>query len=166
MGFLKEKKGFTLVELLAVIVILAVVTVIGATTVLPYIQNAQKDAFKDEANYVIDAATNAISLIQLNESGTTGNYTELTGTTKGYCFTLKNLVDMGLWTKDSGSLGTDEGQYRGTVVAERGDNTKGYTYKVEMTNGKYYVKSTGGAISAVNDDYKTASPTPTIKTAC
>ncbi len=90
MGNLKDKKGFTLIELLAVIVILGIVTVIGATTILPYIQNAGKDAFNDEANNVIDAASQAVSLIQINSI--TDNYTAITN---GYCFTLKNLSDLG-----------------------------------------------------------------------
>ena len=56
----KNKKGFTLVELLAVIVILAVVILIAVTAVIPRMNNAKKKAFIDEAliymNSISDAA--------------------------------------------------------------------------------------------------------------
>ncbi len=141
-----NKKGFTLIELLAVIVILAIVTVIGATTILPYIQNAGKDAFTDEANYVIDAASNAVSLIQINSI--TNNYTSITN---GYCFTLKNLVDLGLWNKDANvvSATAASNKYSGTVRVTKASSGNGYVYQLSMTDGKKYLatKATTGSIS-------------------
>jgi prepilin-type N-terminal cleavage/methylation domain-containing protein len=150
MGNLKDKKGFTLVELLAVIVILGIVTVIGVTTVLPYMNKAQQDGFKDEANYVLDAATNAISLIKLQQ------ITKAEKTGGGYCFTLKELVDWGLWTKDAKAIKANTGStgnYEGKVVAD--ENGKGYTYTIYMTDGHFYVGKAGGQISV--DDIKSKS---------
>ncbi len=149
MNILNEKKGFTLIELLAVIVILAIVTVIGATTILPYIQNAGRDAFSDEANYVVEAASNAVSLIQIGS--VTTNYTEVkSGTTvTGYCFTLKNLVDLGLWNKDatvvSDTAATNK--YSGKVKVMKSGSA--YTYQLNMTDGKKFLatKAIDGAIS-------------------
>lgn len=51
-----NKKGFTLVELLAVIVILAVVILIAVTAVIPRMNKAKKKAFADEALAYIKAA--------------------------------------------------------------------------------------------------------------
>lgn len=51
-----NKKGFTLVELLAVIVILAVVILIAVTAVVPRMNNAKMNAFADEALAYIKAA--------------------------------------------------------------------------------------------------------------
>lgn len=56
----KNKKGFTLVELLAVIVILAVVILIAVTAVIPRMNNAKRKAFVDEALMYYNAATDAI----------------------------------------------------------------------------------------------------------
>lgn len=50
------KKGFTLVELLAVIVILAVIALIATPTILNMINKAKKGAFVDSSIYAIDAA--------------------------------------------------------------------------------------------------------------
>ena len=51
-----NKKGFTLVELLAVIVILALLIVVVATTALPAMNNAKKSALKTYAQRVIEQA--------------------------------------------------------------------------------------------------------------
>ena len=51
-----NKKGFTLVELLAVIVILALLIVVVATTALPAMRNAKKDALETYANRVVEQA--------------------------------------------------------------------------------------------------------------
>ena len=49
-------RGFTLVELLAVIVVLAIVMLIALQAVLPAMENARKQTFAIEANGAIDAA--------------------------------------------------------------------------------------------------------------
>lgn len=51
-----NKKGFTLVELLAVIVILAVVILIAVTAVIPRMNQAKRKAFEDEALMLIKGA--------------------------------------------------------------------------------------------------------------
>ena len=151
---MNNKKGFTLIELLAVIVILAIVTVVGVTTILPYIQNAGQDAFKDEANYVIDASANAVSLIAIGS--VTTNYTEITD---GYCFTLKNLVDLGLWNKDANMVAASKtnNKYSGTVKVTKASSGNGYLYELKMTDGVKYLatKTTTGSItisSSKNDN--------------
>ena len=50
------KKGFTLIELLAVIIILAVIALIATPVVLNVVENARKEAAKNSAYGVIDAA--------------------------------------------------------------------------------------------------------------
>lgn len=52
----KNNDGFTLIELLAVIVILAVIALIAVPIILGVIDNAKKEAFKDTAYGIIDAA--------------------------------------------------------------------------------------------------------------
>ena len=49
-----NKKGFTLVELLAVIVILAIIALIATPIILGVIDNARKNSAKDAAYGVID----------------------------------------------------------------------------------------------------------------
>ena len=179
MKYLNEKKGFTLIELLAVIVILAIITVIGITTVLPYLRNAGKNAFAVEANAAIDAASQAMSLSQIGSISVSGSSrTEGTGnnavTYTDYCFTLKNLVDLGLWTKDSGSV-TDpdendenvNAEYEGTIVVTQQAGSKAYTYSVSMHNSSYFVNGVSGNISDGNvSNYVKATNRSQLKLNC
>jgi len=56
-NMLKNKKGFTLVELLAVIVILALLIVITANTVLPMMNKSKKNGMVVYAERVLNAAS-------------------------------------------------------------------------------------------------------------
>ncbi|MBE6156489.1 MAG: type II secretion system protein [Firmicutes bacterium] len=140
MKVLNEKKGFTLIELLAVIVVLAIVMVLAATTVLPYMANARKQAFATEAETVKKAASQAVSLIGIGSVTDASKYTK---TTNGYCFTVQNLKDLGLFEKD-------DANYAGVVEVTKSGNN--YTYLVKMKNSEFYVsQTTAGSINATSD---------------
>jgi len=49
------KKGFTLVELLAVIIILAVIALIATPIVLNVVEKTRKSAFESSVNGIIEA---------------------------------------------------------------------------------------------------------------
>lgn len=66
-----NKKGFTLVELLAVIVILALLIVVVATSVLPALNNAKKSALKTYSERV---KTNAVQLCMSAEISGSSEY--------------------------------------------------------------------------------------------
>lgn len=51
-----KKKGFTLIELLAVILILAAIALIAIPVVTNIIEDAKKNALKDSAYGVLEAA--------------------------------------------------------------------------------------------------------------
>ena len=53
---MKNKKGFTLVELLAVIAILAILVIIALPNVLELFETARKNSFRNEVNEVYKAA--------------------------------------------------------------------------------------------------------------
>lgn len=157
---LLNKKGFTLIELLAVIVVLAIVMVLATTTVLPYMNTAASKAFVTEANGAIDAASQAITLMSIGsiDEPTTGadykkTVTESEGvTTTKYCFSLKQLVELGIWTKDIDAVSGTTPEYAGTVVATKTSNSNAYSYAVEMHNADLYVKSAAGTIDANAED--------------
>lgn len=50
------KKGFTLVELLAVIVVLGVIALIAVPTILDVVEDSRKGAFKDSASGLLESA--------------------------------------------------------------------------------------------------------------
>ena len=62
-----KKKGFTLVELLAVIVILALIALIATPIILNVINDAKKEAAKDSAYGYIEAIENAIIMNDFEE---------------------------------------------------------------------------------------------------
>jgi len=82
-----NKKGFTLVELLAVIVILAVIILIAVTAIIPQMNKARKNAFIDEVAVYAQAAEKAYVANQMEGSapitcftiGSTAGTTELNG---------------------------------------------------------------------------------------
>ena len=95
---MKEKnKGFTLVELLAVIVILAIIALIATPIILNIIKDAKRSAAKDSAYGYIDAVEKYIVLAKTQ----TGNYKlelvptedkELTCETKEECIKDTGLI--------------------------------------------------------------------------
>lgn len=146
-----NKKGFTLIELLAVIVVLAIVMVLAATTVLPYMADARKEAFALEANTLKDSASQAVSLIAIGS--VKDNYTSTTD--GGYCFTVKQLKDLGLFKKDNDD-------YKGVVVVEKTGNA--YSYKVELRNKEFFVKQTAaGDVVKDNVSARTANDDVTLE---
>ena len=76
-----NRKGFTLVELLAVIVILAILMAIAATNIGPVIDNSRRSSMRTTAQQILDAVR-----LQL-----TANYELFPGK---YCFTT-GILDSG-----------------------------------------------------------------------
>ncbi len=116
-----NKKGFTLIELLAVIVILAIVTVIGVTTILPYMQNARRDAFNVEATEVVKAAREAVSLDGLGKITFTTDKSYHSGSE--YCFTVEELANLGIYDGNTSA-------YSGKVLVNT--STNAYTFTLNL----------------------------------
>ena len=71
---LMNKKGFTLVELLAVIVILAVIILVAMNAVIPQMENARKSSFETEIQTFAKAAETYFTKAAMTDSSvlTTG----------------------------------------------------------------------------------------------
>ncbi len=85
-----KKKGFTLVELLAVIVILAIIAVIATPIILGVIEKAKIGAVKQSAYGYVDAVEKQIVYNQVKE-----NQTKIIDGT----YTVENLKDYGVKVK-------------------------------------------------------------------
>ena len=129
-----KKNGFTLVELLAVIVILAVVMLIGVTAVLPLMTRAQRNALASEGIGLIDTGKAAFQAEQLDES-------ELKlPPNESYCFSIDWLRKHNYYDKASN-------KYSGSLLVLYNKQTLHYDYYFWITNGNYHIS--GGTA----DDY-------------
>lgn len=143
MKMLKNKSGFTLVELLAVIVILAVIILIASSNVLAQMDKARKNALAIEGNTLINSAKNAYQNGILEGSITTGQA----------CFSLEYLYREGLFSKGS------KDQYTGSVLVKPDGSGKVVTYTFWISNGSYMVTGETGTTGSGATNASSASST-------
>ena len=136
-----NQKGFTLVELLAVIIILAIIAVIATPIILNTIENAREGAARDSAVGVINAARETYAEAQLNSSF---DANDLTATFPD------DLTLGGKEIKLSGEKPSE-----GTVTIDLSDGTEKITI-ANLKFGKYYYSSDSNDINnVVSESYKT-----------
>lgn len=133
MSIKENKKGFTLVELLAVIVVLAVVILIAVTAVIPRMNNAKKKALVDEALVYLKAAKEAYSFDpQLLNASSCTNITDLNGK----------------------YVKKDSDNYKGAIKTTYTDGVVSQT--IYLTDGKFYVSGSDTITSDNVSDEKPA----------
>ncbi len=91
-----NRKGFTLVELLSVIVILSVVVLIATNAVIPMMSGAKKQVLATEANIMYPAAQS----LYLEDGGTGSK-----------CYTYEDLIS-------SGKISKNDEAYTGSFLVE------------------------------------------------
>ena len=137
-----KKKGFTLVELLAVIVILAIIALIATPIILNVINDAKKEAAKDSAYGYIEAIENAIIMNDFEEDD---NF--LSPDASG-CYELKEL-DQKLNIKGTKSKIDDNAKVclkDGTVTNLTGVEIDGFTFTYD---GKELTQTKNGTTEDV-----------------
>ena len=129
----RKKKGFTLVELLAVIVILAVVILIAVTAVIPRMNSAKKNALVDEALMYLNAAKESYLFNDEIDSISS-------------CINISDL--------NGKYINKSSNSYSGVVIS---DYTNGvFTQTINLTDGKFFVIGTN---NITIDDVKNEEPT-------
>ena len=119
-----NKKGFTLVELLAVIVILALLIVVVATTVLPAMNNAKKSALKTYADRVKQNAIQLCMTKDINEGLTDSKCTfdalsDIMGSDVDDTYTVTQAIVV---TKEGNSFKVTDGSLK-----DKDDNSGTYS---------------------------------------
>ncbi len=141
----RNTKGFTLVELLAIIVILAIIALITTPVILNVIENSRLNAAKDKAWGTIDAVRVAYATAQTDEQEVSIPYTVEFSGTKAPCTTT---------TTDScnGYIGSTE-------VKASGDNPEDGTVTIasdgsmtatQLKFGNYYCSTIDGQGGKLN----------------
>ena len=142
-----NKNGFTLVELLAVIVVLAVIMLLAVNAVLPQMNKARKNAFVTEAESVINAASSYYQTMIL-----TGEDDNMTAT--GGCVSVEKLK--------GGYLEKNDTDFTGSVKIAIDQTTNVATYTIWLSNGEFAISNKAGAeIKAANVTASTAAASTT-----
>lgn len=137
-----NKNGFTLVELLAVIVILATIVMIAAPNVTGYLENSRKKSYVLNAKAVVEAVSNDILM---NGSKTAYNIED-----------INKLLDSNHRLKTS-PYGQDYSE--GSYVKVEKDATGNYVYSICLTDtGKNGIELTKAA-DLTDDSVKVGNAT-------
>ena len=140
---INDKHGFTLVELLAVIVVLAIVMLVAVQSVLPQMEKARRQTLALDAQTAIEAANTYF----MNLSLSTGKGFPSANNGKN-CVDIATLINTGYFSV--------KGKYEGRVVVEKSNNNYLYTVYLRkdqlMVNGKGVKDGQNAQIVATDND--------------
>ncbi|MBR4178317.1 MAG: prepilin-type N-terminal cleavage/methylation domain-containing protein [Bacilli bacterium] len=156
---MKNKKGFTLVELLAVIAILAILVIIALPNVMGMFNTAKKNSFTTELKTILNTAKSKVMLDSINNS-TGKDYARIGG---NKCGTKDQLdlsgranVDYFIKTNTAGKIveffatdGTFEYSYMGSGI-EEANLADGATEIAEKNNTVLTISDTDEVASGKN----------------
>ena len=155
---MKNNKGFTLVELLAVIVIMGILMMVAIPSVTRTIENSRKDTFVDIAKSYGNAARTLWTSDNLTCNGVVssavddGDYYILINSKEGAKERLPVLVDQG--GKSSWGNRDVNGYVRVNISTTSGEDTNGDgVYEVEPRRvTKFYVALSDGTHGLIDDN--------------
>ncbi|HOP66075.1 MAG TPA: type II secretion system protein [Bacilli bacterium] len=157
---MQNRKGFTLVELLAVIVILAVLVLLAVPSVLKMMDGAKENAFEIEAENIIDGAKLKYSDDLLDSTLPTALTVTISGSSvTGYCYDIYDLTDYVDKTFDAA-------KHVGSILI---DSTNNNYYIWYTDNGHSITASStvkGGSIAADSTTVTTAAATSAVWNNC
>ena len=110
-----KKSGFTLVELLAVIIVISIITLITTINVFKYINSSKNEISKADSSSIISAAK--------NWSADNYNLLPMKDSDEQYILPVTNLIDEGYLTEDAQKYESFH------VIIEYKDNQ--YTYSLK-----------------------------------
>lgn len=157
-----NKKGFTLVELLAVIVILAILIIFAMPAVISTMETARAGTFKNEINALVSEYETAFSREGMIDSKEVENVKVGDNYYRYMCLTLKELYQKGYTKK---AQYEKDPKYKGfyqVFVPVNGESNA--TYVIYYTNGQYTVN--GKTYAYVSSDAYKPSYEPLSQETC
>ena len=152
-----NRKGFTLVELLATIVVLVLIFGITIYIALQVINKSKQNTYKVTTHEVEKNASSYLS----ENSGRLFYITDDEGKYEYQCLTVENLIDYGYLNNDVTKSLIDEHQNvdpSDYIYIERDINTKAVTKSVYVTPGSEYEKICPEAVKATGDIAISSNP--------
>ncbi len=142
----RNNKGFTLVELLAVIVVLAVVMGIAAVAITGVLDSTRKNAFVASAKQYIEGAKSLVKADMVEAMmGGTGKYITTCGTDSTFTIPLTDLkLETGGKSPYSGASYDNASS---KVVVTASENCSTFSYKIFLTDGVYHIGTTDTPIA-------------------
>lgn len=130
-GILRNEKGLTLVELLAVIVIIGILAAIAVPSVSGLINKTKEEAHRTNAQIIIDAARLKVAAEDMQGGTVNGN-------TKTLTVTVEQLVQQGYLERIPADPQNKGGFYHSgsTVTAEKDISTGKVTYSIVLQGNK------------------------------
>ena len=134
-----NRKGFTLVELLAVIIILAIVVGITIPAVLKTIDSSRIKAGNDAAQIAANWIDEQYTIVAVDYNSADTNFTTLCGNNGANCLTVQTTTDAGT-ILSLGMKSADVSEVKVKIAA----SGKSCVTITSTDNGAYYVTSKGG----------------------
>lgn len=131
-----NKKGFTLVELLSVLILLIVLVTIAILNLMPTLDKSKKKAFIDEAYVMSEGVMNKYNDDRIAKNYSSDMFHGRNATRK--CYPIKTLIGK--------YVNKNDDDYHGSIEVCSSDDCT-YTTKLWLTDGEYYLNGV-----AVNDE--------------
>ncbi len=149
-----KSKGFTLMELIVVIVILALLILMAGPQILRLLESGQENTFRDDVLEIFKVSETAYTEKSIKNDGSI----KVEGNNKKFCATLAKLKEDGYLNKE---LNDAEGNpvWQGWVeVSVPINGSSNATYTITITNNQFYLVNVNRSEvqdATLNDDGNT-----------
>ena len=124
-----NKKGFTLIELISVLILLIVIVIIATLNFMPTFEDSKKQALVDEALVISEGVLNKYADDRLSKTFYSDVFASRNSTKR--CYSVKSLF--GTYVQKGNAK-----KYSGSIEICTADNCE-YKTKIWLSNGDYYI---------------------------